>query len=87
MTAEEARREFDAEVTWLPFDLHPEYRQIVIASPCSSHGFKFAPVTGQMLADLAVNGATPFPTARFRLDRPALAESWSATKAAVVGRE
>lgn len=25
MTAEEARREFDAEVTWLPFDLHPEY--------------------------------------------------------------
>ena len=25
MTAEEARREFGAEVTWLPFDLHPEY--------------------------------------------------------------
>ena len=25
MTAEEARREFDAEVVWLPFDLHPEY--------------------------------------------------------------
>lgn len=25
MTAEEARREFDADVTWLPFDLHPEY--------------------------------------------------------------
>ena len=25
MTAEEARREFDAEVTWFPFDLHPEY--------------------------------------------------------------
>ena len=25
MTAEQARREFDAEVTWLPFDLHPEY--------------------------------------------------------------
>jgi predicted DsbA family dithiol-disulfide isomerase len=25
VTAEEARREFDAEVTWLPFDLHPEY--------------------------------------------------------------
>jgi predicted DsbA family dithiol-disulfide isomerase len=23
--AEQARREFDAEVTWLPFDLHPEY--------------------------------------------------------------
>ena len=25
MTAEQARREFDAEVVWLPFDLHPEY--------------------------------------------------------------
>ena len=25
MTAEQARREFDAETVWLPFDLHPEY--------------------------------------------------------------
>jgi predicted DsbA family dithiol-disulfide isomerase len=25
VTAEQARREFDAEITWLPFDLHPEY--------------------------------------------------------------
>jgi predicted DsbA family dithiol-disulfide isomerase len=25
VTAEEARREFDADVRWLPFDLHPEY--------------------------------------------------------------
>jgi len=25
VTAEEARREFDADVLWLPFDLHPEY--------------------------------------------------------------
>ena len=25
MTAEQVRREFDADVTWLPFDLHPEY--------------------------------------------------------------
>lgn len=25
MTAERARREFDADVEWLPFDLHPEY--------------------------------------------------------------
>ena len=25
MTAEEARREFDADIVWLPFDLHPEY--------------------------------------------------------------
>ena len=25
MTVEQARREFDADVAWLPFDLHPEY--------------------------------------------------------------
>ncbi len=25
MTAEQARREFDADLQWLPFDLHPEY--------------------------------------------------------------
>jgi predicted DsbA family dithiol-disulfide isomerase len=25
VTAEQARREFDAEIVWLPFDLHPEY--------------------------------------------------------------
>ena len=25
MTAEQVRREFDAELLWLPFDLHPEY--------------------------------------------------------------
>jgi predicted DsbA family dithiol-disulfide isomerase len=25
VTADQARREFDADVTWLPFDLHPEY--------------------------------------------------------------
>ena len=68
-------------------DVHPEHRQIVFASPCSSHGFKFAPVIGQLLADLAVNGETPYPTARFRLDRPELVGSWSPTKAAVLSHE
>ena len=68
-------------------DLHPEHHQIVIASACSGHGFKFAPVIGQMLADLALTGATPYPTDRFRLDRPALAESWSPAQASVVSRE
>ena len=60
----------------LVIDRHPRYPQIVFASPCSGHGFKFAPVVGQMLADLAIQGETPYPTARFRHDRPALAQSW-----------
>ncbi len=63
-------------------DHHPEFPQIVIGSPCSGHGFKFAPVIGQMLADLAIAGETSFPTARFRLDRPALTTAWSPQEAA-----
>lgn len=57
-------------------DRHPEHGQIVFASPCSGHGFKFAPVIGQMLADLALRGETAFPTARFRYTRPALEAAW-----------
>jgi sarcosine oxidase len=56
---------------------HPEHAQVAFASPCSGHGFKFAPVVGQMLADLILTGETSYPTARFRLDRPALAMAWS----------
>jgi sarcosine oxidase len=45
---------------------------VVVASACSGHGFKFAPLIGEVLADLAT-GATPsVPLERFRLDRPAL---------------
>jgi sarcosine oxidase len=53
-------------------DRHPAYPQIVIASPCSGHGFKFGIVIGRILADLAVRGETEYPIERFRLDRPAL---------------
>ena len=51
---------------------HPAHAQIVIASPCSGHGFKFAPVIGRIVADLAVRGTTAHDISRFRLDRPAL---------------
>lgn len=53
-------------------DRHPSYPQIVIASPCSGHGFKFGVVIGRILADLATQGTTTHPIERFRLDRPAL---------------
>ncbi|WP_329428890.1 FAD-dependent oxidoreductase [Streptosporangium sp. NBC_01495] len=39
----------------------------VIASPCSGHGAKFAPLIGQMTADLALGHTTPHP--RFALRR------------------
>jgi sarcosine oxidase len=42
---------------------------IIVASPCSGHGFKFAPVIGEILADLALDGATGHDISRFRLAR------------------
>ena len=39
-------------------DLHPTEPNVVIASACSGHGFKFAPVVGEILADLALDGFT-----------------------------
>lgn len=53
-------------------DRHPAHPHIVIASPCSGHGFKFGAVIGRILADLALHGATSYDIGRFRLDRPAL---------------
>ena len=35
-------------------DLHPKRPNIVVASPCSGHGFKFAPAIGEVIADLAL---------------------------------
>jgi sarcosine oxidase len=49
--------------------LHPSHHQIVIASPCSGHGFKFASVIGEILADLALTEATDKPIDLFCPDR------------------
>jgi sarcosine oxidase len=37
-------------------DLHPEFPQVSIAAGFSGHGFKFAPVVGEIMADLALHG-------------------------------
>jgi sarcosine oxidase len=50
-------------------DRLPGSSQIVIASPCSGHGFKFAPAIGDILADLATTGATAHDISRFTLAR------------------
>ncbi len=39
-------------------DLHPRYPQVSYASACSGHGFKFASVIGEILADLAIHRQT-----------------------------
>lgn len=53
-------------------DLHPDDSRIVIASPCSGHGYKFASVLGEVLADLATNGTTRHDISRFSIGRDAL---------------
>jgi sarcosine oxidase len=45
---------------------------IVVASPCSGHGFKFAPLIGEVLADLAAGESAEISLERFRADRPAV---------------
>jgi sarcosine oxidase len=50
-------------------DRLPHAPNIVVASPCSGHGFKFAPAIGEILADLAMAGATQYDISRFRLGR------------------
>jgi len=50
-------------------DRLPEAPQIIVASPCSGHGFKFAPVIGEILADLAITGHTAHDISRFSLAR------------------
>jgi sarcosine oxidase len=45
---------------------------LVIASPCSGHGFKFAPLIGRIVADLATGQPPPVPMERFRASRAVL---------------
>jgi sarcosine oxidase len=44
---------------------HAHHRQVVYVCGCSGHGFKFSPVIGEILADLAISGATDHPIALF----------------------
>ena len=50
-------------------DRMPGAPNVIAASPCSGHGFKFAPVIGEILADLATEGGTEHDISRFRLAR------------------
>jgi sarcosine oxidase len=46
------------DVIW---DLHPESRRIVVGAGFSGHGFKFGPLSGQFLAELAMTGSCSHP--------------------------
>jgi len=42
---------------------------VLISSPCSGHGFKFASAIGELQADLLATGKTGFDLSLFRIDR------------------
>ncbi len=50
-------------------DFHPFFPQVLISSPCSGHGFKFASAIGEIQADLLTKGKTDFDLSPFRLNR------------------
>jgi sarcosine oxidase len=53
---------------------HPEHEQVTVACGFSGHGFKFVPVVGEILADLATTGTTRHPIGLFGPRRPAVTE-------------
>src|SRR5205823_2328263 len=57
-------------------DRHPRHERVVYGCGFSGHGFKFASVIGEVLADLAIDGRTRHPidflsAARFAAPPPA----------------
>jgi sarcosine oxidase len=50
-------------------DRHPVAPGVAFASACSGHGFKFAPLIGEILADLVTDGRTAWDIDAFRADR------------------
>jgi sarcosine oxidase len=50
-------------------DFHPDYPQVLVSSPCSGHGFKFASVLGEIQASLVTGGRPTFDLSPFRIGR------------------
>jgi sarcosine oxidase len=50
-------------------DRHPDSERVLIASPCSGHGFKHSPAIGEALSELAIDGRSRLDLAPFSLAR------------------
>lgn len=50
-------------------DFHPLHPQVLISSPCSGHGFKFASAIGELQAELLTLGKSGFDLSPFRITR------------------
>lgn len=50
-------------------DTHPVFPAVIVASPCSGHGFKFSSAIGEVLADMATGQSSRFDTSLFAISR------------------
>lgn len=50
-------------------DRLPGFEEVIVASPCSGHGFKFSSAIGEILATLAQGQPSPFDLSPFAIDR------------------
>ena len=50
-------------------DYHPEHPEVILASPCSGHGYKFCSVVGEILANLATDRPPGFDIGLLRMNR------------------
>lgn len=50
-------------------DVHPASDRVILASPCSGHGFKHSAALGEALSELVLDGRRRFDLSAFRLAR------------------
>jgi len=50
-------------------DAHPDFERVLVASPCSGHGFKHSAAIGEALAQRVIDGASKLDLGAFRMDR------------------
>lgn len=48
---------------------HPDHRNVIIASPCSGHGFKFSSAIGEVVRELVMDGKTKHDISLFKIER------------------
>jgi sarcosine oxidase len=56
-------------------DFLPGRLDVIVASPCSGHGFKFSCLIGRILADLAISGVTEVAIGTWKLNPAAVVQS------------
>lgn len=50
-------------------DVHPKHPQIIVASPCSGHGFKHSAAIGEVLAEMAIQKKSTIDISAFAFSR------------------